>query len=137
MVDNPVYRERLEAVKAHNLVGAVFLVPPDAPAKDAVQETLLKTARALGAGVTVGNGIRVGLDLAALDSRAARLWREMTEGGLALAQMIERHPQIGAMARRVILTSRGSSVSASLTVSLDEAMDLLAKHPKLRGMVRR
>lgn len=136
MADNPLYKERLAAVSKHNLVRAVVLIPSNAPADNPVGEMLLKSARAVGAGVTLGSGIKIGVDLTALDARSARLWREMTEGGLALVQMLDQFPQFGVMARRVILMSRGSSVSASLAMSLDEAVDLLATNPKLRTILK-
>lgn len=136
LAENAAYLERVKKMNKKALAYVVAVAPPDAPANNPVGEMMLKSAKVFAISVDISNGVRVEANLDTLDSRTARLWREMTVGVLALAQMIEQIPQLGVMARRVVLMNRDASLTASLTMSLDEALELLSNNPQLRKIIK-
>lgn len=135
MTDQAAYQTALRtATTKDSLARLVILAPPAASAPNVVGRTLLESGQALALTLALSNELHLEGELAATSEDAARQWKDMVQGVLAFAQMQKQLPQVGVVAKRVTLATRGAAVTASVDATLDEAGALLMLHPGLRAL---
>ena len=134
LTDTPDYAAQLKDSNPTALFRLIVPTTVKLTAANPFADGLRKSVRAFRASAEVTDGVKLDLNLAAVDPGAAELWRDMLKGALAAGQMVDQMPLVNTMAKRVKLETNEANVAASLDASIAEALDLLALNPKFKQL---
>ena len=124
LVENTTYVACRKRIDPKAVVAIAAVVPPAEPRKE-IERVLVKNLRGIYAGISLADKVDVAVGFLTPDDETAQAGKEIVEGFVNLARLIDGRPVLQDFASRVHATTADAAVECSMSARTDEAENLI------------